>query len=158
MALASTNTPFASTGFSANGITTAIFGTDGILNTPAPGGTFAGTGYYIVDSIEPTVKAEQVYVENGAGVEAGRFNIVHGVRWNMVVQDDTVQGAIAVNGTCVIVDSGLQVPGNTQLSGRSNAYNATVIAVSERFQRKQVAMRTIELERLTLIEGGSTPP
>lgn len=150
--MAATNTPVASVGFYASGITTAIFGTDGILNTPAPGGSFAGTGYYIVESIDPSVEAEQIYIENGAGVKAGRFNIVSGAKWNLTVQDDTAQGAISVNGSVAIVDAGLQVPGN---SNRNAIYSATVLQVSERFQRKAVAMRTVEVERLTLIEGGA---
>lgn len=151
--MAGTNTPGGgSTGYTIDGITTVIFGTDGYLQSPAPGGSYAGTGYYIVDSIDPSVKVDQVYGENGTGVESWRANIVHGARWEIVVQDDTAQGAFTINGTVTLADGGLMVPGNTN---RSTTYSATVIAISERFQRKQAAMRTLTVERLTLIEGGA---
>jgi len=136
------------TGFTNAGITTLLWGTDGLLNVPAPGGSFAGTGYYIVESVDESTKAEQVYIENGTGVEVGRINITHGHRWNITVQDDTgiTGSSLEVGATVTVVD------GAGLLGARTATYSAVVLSVSERFARKAAATRTIEVEKLTLVD------
>jgi len=136
------------TGFTNAGITTLLWGTDGLLNAPAPSGSFAGTGYYIVESVDESTKAEQVYIENGTGVEVGRINITHGHRWNITVQDDTgiTGSALEVGATVTVVD------GAGLLGARTATYTAVVLSVSERFARKAAATRTIEVEKLTLVD------
>lgn len=136
------------TGFRADGITSIVWGTDGILNSPAPSAGYAGTGYFIVESAEETTKAEQVYIENGTGIEAARINLIHGHRWNLTVQDDTgITGtALEVGQTVTVLD------GAGLLGARTSNYSAVVISVSERFARKTGATRTIEVEKLTLVD------
>ena len=138
----------APTGYTASGITTLLWGTDGLLASPAPGGSFAGTGFYIVESLDETTKAEQVYIENGTGIEAARINLTHGHRWNITVQDDTgINGqSLEVGSTVTVVD------GAGLLGARTATYTAVVLSVSERFARKSAATRTIEVEKLTLVD------
>ena len=137
------------TGYTASGITTLLWGTDGLLASPAPGGSFAGTGFYIVESLDETTKAEQVYIENGTGIEAARINLTHGHRWNLTVQDDTnINGAALEVGQTVTVMDGAGLLGGA----RTATYTAVVLSVSERFARKAAATRTIEVEKLTLVD------
>ena len=151
--MAGTNLPGGgSTGYTIAGVTTLFWGTDGLLKSPAPGGSFAGTGYYIVESVDPKQKAEQVWGENGTGVEVWRVNIVHGAQSTITVQDDTSMTPPTVGTLVSIVDSGLCIQGNTN---RANAYQMNVLQVSQRFVRKGAAMRTLEVENLTLVDNQS---
>ena len=131
---------------SSSGVTTLIWGTDGLLVTPAPGGTFAGTGYYIVESIDQETDAEPIYIENGTGQKAARIIIKHGVKWTISVQDEGSMTPPRVGLTISIKDqAGL-------INGSVANYTARVIASGERFSRKGAAMRNITAESLTLVD------
>ena len=91
---------------------------------------------------------EQVYIENGTGIEAARINLTHGHRWNLTVQDDTnITGTDLEVGQTILIKDGAGLINAT----RTNYY-ACVVSVSERFARKAAATRTIEVERLILVD------
>ena len=131
---------------SSSSVTTLLWGTDGLLNTPAPGGSFAGTGYYIVESADQETDAEVIHGENGTGQKAWRVIINNGWKFTMTVQDDTTMTPPIVGNVVGIVD------GANLIGGGRIAYNAHVVASGEKFTRKGVAMRNISCERLTLVD------
>ena len=153
--MAGTNLPGGgSSGYTIAGVTTLLWGTDGLLKSPAPSsGSFAGTGFYIVESVDPSVKSEPIWGENGTGVEVWRVILLHGGRANIVVQDDTQMTPPQIGQTLVLNDSGLCIPGN---SVRTNSYQMVVLNSSVRFVRKGAEMRTLEVENLTLVDSQVT--
>ena len=140
--------PTLSTGYSSAGITTMRWGTDGILQSPSPGGTFAGTGYYIVESIEESEKVEQEYGTNGTGIEAWRVILKHGKRWNITVQDDTSMSPPSVGTTAWGVVDPLNNP--------TLVWTATVITNDYRAARRQPGHRVVQVENLTLVDSQVT--
>ena len=133
---------------SSSGVTTLLWGTDGLLASPAPGGSFAGTGYYIVESVDQETDAEQIYIENGTGQKAARIIINHGQKWTLSVQDDTTMTVPpTVGNTVSVIDGAGLIAG-----GHATSYTARVISSGERFSRKGAAMRNITVEKLTLVD------
>lgn len=152
--MAGTNTPGGgSTGYTISGITSVIFGTDGLLKSPAPVGSYAGTGYYIVESVDGETKSEPIWGENGTGIQTWRVMLVNGSSGTMTIQDDTGMTPPQIGSLTSVVDTGLIFPGN---SNRSNAYSMFVIHVSNRFVRKGAEMRTVQYENLTLVDSQAT--
>lgn len=131
---------------SSSGVTTLLWGTDGLLTTPAPGGTFAGTGYYIVESVDQETDVEAIYIENGTGQKVARILINNGQKFTISVQDDTAMTAPTVGSSVTIID------GANLLGGGRVGYSAKVVASGEKFSRKGAAMRNITAEKLTLID------
>ena len=139
---------------SSSGVTTLIWGTDGLLVTtvnnstvPSPGGTsYAGTGYYIVESVDQETDAEPIYIENGTGQKCARVIISHGHKWTLSVQDDTTMNPPKVGYTIGIRD------GAGLIGTVGTAYTAKIIASGEKFTRKGAAMRNITVEKLTLVD------
>ena len=132
---------------SSSGVTTLLWGTDGLLATPSPGGTFAGTGFYIVESVDQETDAEQIYIENGTGQKAARIIINNGQKWTLSVQDDTTMTPPTVGSVVTVVDGA-----NLLGTGRIGIANCRVISSGERFSRKGAAMRNISVEKLTLVD------
>jgi len=132
---------------SSSGVTTLLWGTDGLLTNPSPGGTFAGTGFYIVESVDQETDAEQIYIENGSGQKAARIIINNGQKWTLSVQDDTTMTPPTVGGVVTVVDGANLLGG-----GRTGISNCRVISSGERFSRKGAAMRNITVEKLTLVD------
>lgn len=145
--------PTTSAGYSiasSSGVTTLLWGTDGLLASPAPGGSFAGTGYYIVESVDQETDSETIYIENGTGQKAARIIINNGQKWTISVQDDTTMLPPQVGDTVSVLD------GANLIGGTANAmtqYSAKVVSSGERFSRKGAAMRNITVERLTLVDA-----
>lgn len=138
-------------GYSNTGITTLVWGTDGLLTSPAPGGSFAGTGFYIVESVDQETDVDAIYIENGTGQKASRILINNGQRWTLSVQDDTAFTAPTVGSSVVIKDGAVLIsgtPGTTY-----HTYTAKVVSSGERFTRKGAAMRNITVESLSLIDS-----
>lgn len=131
---------------SSSNVTTLVWGTDGLLTSPAPGGSFAGTGFYIVESIDQETDVEPIYIENGTGQKVARILINNGARWTISVQDDTGMTAPTVGTTITIKD------GAGLLGAIGTAYTAHIVASGERFTRKGAAMRNITAEKLTLVD------
>lgn len=158
--------PTVSTGYISEGITSVIWGTDGTLLSPAPGGGYAGTGYYIVDSIDESQKVDIDYGENGTGVEARRTIITHGRRWNITVQDDTNMTPPVVGGTVTVLDLLLSPNAgalgfgagvtNTASGQKTTAFVATIISNDYRAARKQAGQRILQVENLTLVDNQNT--
>lgn len=144
-----------SSGYSNLGITTLIWGTDGVLVSPHPSSnTYAGTGAYIVESVDQETDAEPIYIENGTGQKASRIIINHGQRWVMSVQDD-INMAPPTVGDSINVKDGACLIGGVASNGAVNSvtYDAVVVSSGERFTRKGVAMRNITVENLALVES-----
>ena len=134
------------------GITTIIWGTDGLLVTPAPSsGSFAGTGFYIVESVDQETDSETIYIENGTGQKASRIIINNGQRWTLSAQDDTSFTPPKVGSTVVIKDGAVLIAGTAGTA--YHTYTATVVNSGERFTRKGAAMRNITVESLALIDN-----
>lgn len=150
-----------SSGYSNVGITTLIWGTDGFLTSPipagalAPGGAnpYAGTGYYIVESVDQETDAETIYIENGTGQKASRIIINNGQRWTLSVQDDTAMSPPQVGDNVSIKDGACLIVGTSSGSASTIIYTAKVISSGERFTRKGAAMRNITVENLALVDS-----
>jgi hypothetical protein len=125
----------------------AKWGTDGLLTSPSPGGTYAGTGFYIIESVDQETDAEVIHGENGSGQKAWRVIINNGQKFTISVQDDTAMTVPAVGNTVGIID------GANLLGGGLVSYNCKVVASGERFTKKGVAMRNITAEKLTLVDA-----
>lgn len=147
-----TNVTTRSDGYSQAGITTMIWGTDGTLVSPAPGGTYAGTGYYIVESVDQETDAEPIYIENGTGQKAARIIISNGQRWVMSVQDDSAMLPPQVGDTVYVKDTAGLITGTTT----KNNYSGIVVSSGERFSKKSAAMRNITVENLALVDSQNT--
>lgn len=141
--------PALSTGYStAQDGTLVVWGTDGILQSPAPSsGTFAGTGFYIVVSCDETEKVDLDYGENGTGIEIRRTILKHGKRWNLTVIDDVTMTPPAVASTVVVIDI---LQGSTGTTGTIKT--AVVIDASYRAAQRQPGQRVIQVENLTLVD------
>jgi hypothetical protein len=132
---------------SSSGVTTLLWGTDGLLVSPAPGGSFAGTGFYIVESVDQETDAEVIHGENGTGQKAWRIIINNGQKWTISVQDDTSMTPPIVGSTASILDGANLLGG-----GRVTIASCRVVASGERFSKKGAAMRNITVEKLTLVD------
>ena len=141
--------PTTSAGYSlasSSNVTSLLWGTDGLLVTPAPGGSYAGTGYYIVESVDQETDVDVIHGENGTGQKAWRVIINNGQKFTISVQDDAAMTPPAVGGTISIID------GANLLGGGRVSYACHVVASGEKFTRKGAAMRNITAEKLTLID------
>ncbi len=142
-------------GSSTSAVTTVVWGTDGLLTTPvnnsttkSPGGTtYAGTGFYIVESVDQETDAEVIYIENGTGQKVARVIINNGQKWTLSVQDDTAMASPIIGNTVGIKD------GAGLIGAIGLTYKAVIIANGERFTRKGAAMRNLTVESLLLVDG-----
>ena len=132
---------------SSSGVTTVIWGTDGLLESPAPAPGYAGTGYYILESVDQETDAEPIYIENGTGQKCARVIINHGQKWTLSAQDDTTMAPPRVGQKVLVVDGAGLIT-----NSRLGSYSATVVASGGRFSRKGAAMRNLSVERLTLVD------
>ena len=80
------------TGFTEEGITTVIWGTDGIL---------AG---FILKSIRATDAVEKIYIENGVGLRAVRIRLIHGREYELTMVAQTNFVVPAVGGTLTVIE------------------------------------------------------
>jgi len=136
--------PTTSAGYSATGITTIRWGTDGALDSPKP-----ASGYYVVTKFSEKQLVESIKLSNGTGITSTRILLTDGVDWNITVRDDTTMTAPTVGTQIKIVDAGNLVPSpNT-----GTALWATVVDSNYETAPKQAGERTITVERLRLIEG-----
>ena len=143
--------PTLSTGYSVQQDgTLVVWGTDGILQSPAPSsGTYAGTGFYVVVSSEQSTKVDLDYGENGTGIEMRRTFLIHGQRWNITVIDDLQFPAPGVGTTVVMVDV-LAGP-ITPSTATYNIKTATIIDNNVRNAQKQPGQRVMQIEYINLI-------
>lgn len=134
--------------------TLVVWGTDGILVSPAAPAGLAGVSYYTVVSCEPTQKVDLDYGENGTGIEVRRTILVHGKRWNLTVVDDASMVAPQVGQTVVVVDI---ILGPTAPNGSSYVTKtAVVIDNAYRAAQKQPGQRVLLVENLTLVDSQAT--
>lgn len=136
--------PIIDAGAELDGVTTLIWGTSGSLTVPSPGGSYAGDGFYIVESIDESEKTEQIYGENGTGIEAWRMTLKHGLRWNVTVTDDSTMTPPVVNTTITILDF---------IGNKTKFYVAKVLNNDYRAARKTPGQRVLQVENLTLVDA-----
>jgi hypothetical protein len=80
--------------FYEEGITTVVWGTDGLL-----------TGH-IVKSMRSTTDAEKIYIENGVGLRAVRIRLIHGKSYELTIVEDTTFVPPTPGETLAIYDPG----------------------------------------------------
>lgn len=147
------NLPAISAGYSvAQAGTLVVWGTDGLLQSPFPSaGTFAGTGFYILVSMDENEKVDLDYGENGTGIEIRRTILKHGKRWNLTVVDDLQFPAPTVGQTVTLVDI---VAGPTAVNGSTYVTKVcTIIDNNYRAAQKQPGQRVLQAENLTLVDS-----
>lgn len=150
--------PVISAGATLDGITTLVWGTGGALALPAAPagyGGVGGEGAYIVESIDESEKAEQIYGENGTGIEVWRMTLKHGLRWNITVTDDTTMAPPKVGQTVSILDY-LLAPANSAAGGgggKTTYYTAKVLSNDYRAARKSAGQRVLQVENLSLVDA-----
>jgi hypothetical protein len=137
------------------GSTTLLFGTDGYLQLPVPSNSnFAGTGYYIVESVKEHTMSENLKFENGTGVIVTRILINNGTEWDVTIQDDS---------SLPIANMGLA--GNvslcafTKVNGGAlvnTVWTGVVVDTSYDAARKTPGKRVIKVENLTLVDSQSS--
>lgn len=136
--------PTVSAGYSASGVTTIRWGTDGMLNSPKP-----ASGYYVVTKFSEKQQVENIKLPNGTGITTTRILLTDGIDWNITVRDDSTMTPPTVGSTIQIVDAGYMAPS----PNAGAALWATVIDNNYEAAPKQAGERTITVERLRLIEG-----
>ena len=140
-----------STGYTAAGVTTLLFGTDGYLQSPFPGTSYAGTGYYIVESIRERTLAEKIHIENGSGIVSSRIILNSGTQWDVTLQDDSGIPAanFAINGNVALCAFTKTNGGATA----SSVYTGVVVDTNYDAARKTPAKRVVTIENLTLVDS-----
>lgn len=122
-----------STGYLAEGLTTIVWGTTGFSQ-----GSLAG---YIVKTIRPSQRVEELRVENGVGLTAAEILLLDGYDMEITVVDDTAVVSPPAVGSIL----SLVTPFQTTLLNFlvvNNSYNAA---------RKQEGERVILARAFTLI-------
>ena len=131
--MSSPTTP--STGYTAQGTTTIVFGTDTLWST------------YIVTRIAQKDLIENIKLQNGTGITSTRVQLKDGVQWDVTVRDDTGMTPPRSGNTVTIKDAGGLI-GNVGLS-----YTARVVESAWDSAPKQAAERSFTAENLVLIES-----
>jgi hypothetical protein len=146
--------PVVSAGAELDGLTTLVWGTAGALQSPVPGASYAGEGYYVVESIDEAEDAEQEYGTNGTGIKSWRMTLKHGRKWNITVTDDINMTPPTVNGTVQVLDylGGTPGSGGGGVGNKTVVYTAKILSNDYRTARKQAGQRVLQVENLTLID------
>jgi hypothetical protein len=154
------------TGYSSVGITTVVWGTQGLAVFQGPAGgdiTGGNNGYYILTDYKQRLKKDLDYGENGSGVECRRTTIIHGQTWDLTVEDNTNMNP-PVQGTqiaCYDILGNGNSASYTTLAGGVNTpplaavrkWTATVIESEYSAAPKRPGMRTLTVENLTLVDS-----
>lgn len=72
------------TGYTASGVTTIRWGTDGVLQSPKP-----GSGFYVVLRATQRALVDNIKLPNGTGPTITRVLIKDGAVWDLTVRDDS---------------------------------------------------------------------
>src|SRR5208282_939113 len=142
-------------GFSSTGITTIVWGTQGLASFQGqPGADIVGgnNGYYILTDYKQRLKKDLDYGENGSGVECRRTTIIHGQTWDITVEDNSNMTPPTQN----TVISCYDILGNGSAAGPLAAkriWTATIIESEYSAAPKRPGMRTLTAENLTLVDS-----
>ena len=140
-------------GYASTGITTIVWGTQGLAAFQGEPGldiVRGNNGYYILTDYKQRLKKDLDYGENGSGVECRRTTIVHGQTWDITVEDNTammppVQNTVI---SCYdILQKGLGGP----IAAKA-VWTAVVIESEYTAAPKRPGMRTLTAENLTLVD------
>jgi len=142
-------------GFSSTGITTIVWGTQGLASFQGqPGADIVGgnNGYYILTDYKQRLKKDLDYGENGSGVECRRTTIIHGQTWDITVEDNSNMTPPTQN----TVISCYDILGNGSGAGpliAKRIWTATIIESEYSAAPKRPGMRTLTAENLTLVDS-----
>ncbi len=131
------------TGVTADGVTTIRWGTESDMADASN----ANSSYYVVDDVrQEQVKVLQDNLPNGNGLTRTRVIVTDGVRWNVDVREDTRMTPPNIGTQVYLVDK------QCILASSPAAYKARVVDAGRRATPKSAGVRTIVVERLTLID------
>jgi hypothetical protein len=143
-------------GFASTGITTVVWGTQGLAafqGQPGADINNGNNGYYIMTDYKQRLKKDLDYGENGSGVECRRTTIVHGQTWDITVEDNSNMAPPAQN-TIIHCYDILQKGQGGPIAAQQLWY-ATVVESEYTAAPKRPGMRTITAENLTLVDTQS---
>ena len=157
-----------SVGYASTGITTIVWGTQGLAafqGNPGADINSGNNGYYILTDYKQRLKKDIDYGENGSGVECRRTTIVHGQTWDITVEDNynmtpPVQGTqiqcydILGNGNNATYDSADGGSSSAPLIAKRK-WTATIVESEYTAAPKRPGMRTLTAENLTLVDTQS---
>jgi len=126
-----TGTP---TGLAKQGVTTIVWGTDGLWSS------------YIVSRISQKQLIENVKLTNGTGITVTRVQLTDGVQWDITVRDDTGMTPPVVGNTFASIYDAAGM-----LGAVGSTYTGRIVESSWDTSSKQAAERSITVEKLTLI-------
>lgn len=130
-------------GFIAKGKTTILWGTDGLLSSPFPG----GGGFYTVLRFSEKPIVDRTKLPNGSGLTSSDIFITDGIAFELTVRDDTTMAPPNIGTTVTVVDA-------AGLYGATNlVYTARVVDNSWESSSKQAGERTIMADNLVLIDN-----
>lgn len=144
-------------GYTATGVTTIRWGTDGVLQSPKP-----SSGFYTVLRANQRTLIDNIKLPNGTGPTITRVQVLDGSVWDLTVRDDSNMAVSATPGPIVgyvvtITDMGGLISGNMSSStpghNVGSTFTATVIDSGYEAAPKQAGERTITVENLLLIES-----
>jgi len=127
--------PTVSTGYASQGVTTIVWGTDGLWST------------YIVSRAAEKDIVENVKLTNGTGITLTRVQLKDGRQWDLTVRDDTAMTPPTTGSTITVVDAG------GLISSSKLNYTGRVVESSWDTSSKQAAERSVTVESLVLIES-----
>jgi len=127
--------PTVSSGYAAQGVTTIVWGTDGLWST------------YIVSRATEKDIVENVKLTNGTGITITRVQLKDGRQWDLTVRDDTAMTPPTTGSTLTVVDAG------GLISSSKLNYTGRVVESSWDTSSKQAAERSVTVESLILIES-----
>lgn len=130
------------TGYKITGTTTIRWGTDGLMQTPAPG----GGGFYVVLRCDQKELVENIKLPNGSGITSARVRLRDGVHWAITIRDDT-QLTGPVVGDSIGMQDGAGMLGLTTLY-----YTGTLVESDYNAALKQPGERVLLVEKLTLVD------
>lgn len=146
-------------GFSSTGITTIVWGTQGLASFAGnPGLDIQGgnNGYYILTDYKQRLKKDLDYGENGSGIECRRTTIVHGQTWDITVEDNSNMTPPTQNTLIICYD----ILGNGSNAGPLIArrlWTAVIVESEYSAAPKRPGMRTLTAENLSLVDSQTSP-
>ena len=141
-------------GFVHAGVTTIVWGTQGLaVFAGTPGGDIdtANNGYYIIIDYKQRLKKDIDYGENGSGVECRRTTIVHGQTWDITVEDNTQMTPPTQNTAITCYD--ILAKGTASPLVAKAVWTATIIESEYTSAPKRPGIRTLTAENLTLVDS-----
>ena len=143
-------------GFVHAGVTTLVWGTQGLAVFNGTAGSdidTANNGYYIITDYKQHLKKDIDYGENGSGVECRRTTIVHGQTWEITVEDNNNMTPPTQNTTITCYD--ILSKGTASPLVAKAIWTATIIESEYTVAPKRAGMRTLTAENLTLVDSQS---